>query len=104
MKRLTVSITLAIALCTQYVGLASARDVLYDARNGYMYCHPYIKKGLIGAGIGAAAGAVLGDKGERVGKGAKGAAVGAGAGLGYAYMRQKGLLGKAESVPPECRR
>jgi len=54
----------------------------------YFQRHPYQKTGLIGAGAGAAAGALLGGRGGIV----KGAVLGGGAGLGYQYLKRRGTF------------
>lgn len=54
--------------------------------------HPYVKKALIGGGIGAAAGALLSSEGRRTSGAVKGALVGGGIGLGYEYLRRQGTF------------
>jgi hypothetical protein len=56
--------------------------------------HPYLKRAGVGAGIGAAAGAVLAPDGARVDTAVKGGLIGAGAGLGYAYLKNRGYLNR----------
>lgn len=58
----------------------------------YMYDHPYVQKAAIGGGAGAVIGALLGQEGSRVDGAVKGALLGAGAGLGYEYLRRKGIF------------
>lgn len=62
----------------------------YRTRSGGFFReHPYIQKAVIGGGAGAAIGAVVARDGRRLNGAAKGALIGAGAGLGYEYLRRK---------------
>ena len=54
--------------------------------------NPYIKSGLIGAGVGGAGGVILSRSGKRGSGAVKGAAIGAGAGLGYQYLKNRGVF------------
>lgn len=54
--------------------------------------NPYIKSGLIGAGVGGAGGLILSGHGRRGSGVVKGAAIGAGAGLGYQFLKNKGVF------------
>lgn len=58
-------------------------------RPTYFQRHPYVKKALIGAGVGAGVGLLFSHGSRGV---LKGAAIGTGAGLGYEYLRQRGVL------------
>lgn len=71
---------------------AQARRYQHNSHT-YFQRHPYQKTGLIGAGAGAAVGAVFfGDK-HHMGRNAlRGAAVGGAAGLGYEYLKTHGKL------------
>ena len=64
-----------------------------NSTHTYFQRHPYQKTGLIGAGAGAAAGAIFfGDK-HHMGRNAlRGAAIGGAAGLGYEYLKKHGKL------------
>lgn len=100
---------ISFALCLTILGgsllcasAQSAQKVYYDRKQGYWYCHPYVKRGAIGAGIGGAAGAVLSSKGERLSNAARGAVIGGGVGLGYEYLRQKGVFGNTPPDKPNC--
>ena len=63
----------------------------YDYRPTYFERHPYQKSGLIGAGVGAAAGALMGNEYDRGGSAVKGAVLGGAAGLGYRYLQNNGM-------------
>jgi hypothetical protein len=54
--------------------------------------NPYLKSGLIGAGLGGGAGLILSGKGRRGSGVVKGAALGTGVGLGYQYLKKKGVF------------
>ena len=54
--------------------------------------HPYARKAVLVGGAGAAVGALVAPDGRRGGGAIKGALLGAGAGLGYEYLRRKGLF------------
>ena len=69
-------------------GDTSARCKTFWQRN------PYLKNGLIGAGIGGAGGLILSGKGHRGSGVVKGAAIGTGAGLGYTFLKKKGVFGR----------
>ena len=64
-------------------------------QNGQTYFqrHPYQKTGLIGAGAGAATGAIFfGDKHHTGRNALRGAALGGAVGLGYEYLKKHGKL------------
>jgi hypothetical protein len=65
----------------------------YRGYNGWGERHwsqqQYAKKGLIGAGAGAAIGGLMAQDGYRATGAVKGGLVGAGAGLGYEYLRRR---------------
>ncbi len=62
----------------------------YYRHNGtYFQRHPYQKTGLVGAGIGAAGGALLAPHHDRGNGIIKGAAIGGAAGLGYQYLKRR---------------
>jgi len=96
----------SLVLCLLVLGgsgiPAGAKNVYYDQKHGYWYCHPYVKRGTIGAGIGGATGAVLSSRGERLSNAARGAIIGGGVGLGYEYLRKKGVFGNNASDNPNC--
>ncbi len=56
--------------------------------------HPYVKKAAIGGGAGALLGGILAGDGSRMDGAIKGGLLGAGAGLGYEYLKQKGYLSR----------
>jgi hypothetical protein len=64
----------------------------HNQSGSYFYDHPYVQKAVIGGGAGAVIGAIAGGDGNRVNTAVKGALLGAGAGLGYEYLRQKGIF------------
>ena len=70
---------------SQYYRGADGKTHHYAKKPSYFKRHPYVKSGLVGAGVGAGAGLILGH-----GKGGviKGAALGTGVGLGYQYLKK----------------
>ena len=59
----------------------------------YFQKHPYQKTGLIGAGVGAAAGGLLFGEKHNTGRNmVRGAAAGAAAGLGYEFLKKRGTF------------
>ncbi len=66
----------------------------YDRYRTGLNAHPFVKTGLIGGGIGAATGALLGQDGDRADGAVKGALLGAGAGVGYQYLRNRGTFSR----------
>jgi len=71
---------------------AQARHYEYGAHT-YFQRHPYQKTGLIGAGSGAAVGAIFFGDRHHMGRNAlRGAAIGGAAGLGYEYLKKHGKL------------
>jgi len=58
----------------------------------FFYNHPYVQKAAVIGGAGAAVGALTAGDGYRMDGAVKGAAVGAGLGLGYEYLREKGII------------
>lgn len=102
MKLADIGFLLCMTILTESLLSASAQKIYYDRKQGYWYCHPYVKRGAIGAGIGGAAGAVLSSKGERLSNAARGAVIGGGVGLGYEYLRQKGVFGNNPPDKPNC--
>jgi hypothetical protein len=58
----------------------------------YFNDHPYVQKAVVIGGAGAAVGALTAGDGYRMDGAVKGALIGAGAGMGYEYLRQKNLL------------
>jgi len=59
----------------------------------YFQRHPYQKTGLVGAGAGAAVGAIFFGDRHHMGRNAlRGAAIGGAAGLGYEYLKKHGKL------------
>jgi outer membrane lipoprotein SlyB len=101
LKRMVSSLSLMLMLFAATIVPASAHNY-YDYRDNryydnnrfgsYMDRHPYIKKAAIGGGAGAAIGALVARDGSRVNGAVKGALIGAGAGLGYEYLRRKGVF------------
>jgi hypothetical protein len=73
----------------QYYG----RPGYYQAYTRYER-HPYLKRAGIGAAAGAGLGAVLAPDGARLDTAVKGGLIGAGAGLGYAYLKDRGYLNR----------
>lgn len=65
----------------------------YYRGGSYWSYHPYVKGGLIGAGIGAAAGGLLSNGEDPVAAGVRGAVVGTGAGLAYQYLKGRSYGG-----------
>ncbi len=59
---------------------------------GFMDRHPYVQKAVVGGGAGAALGAIVARDGNRMNTAAKGALIGAGAGMGYELLRRKGVF------------
>lgn len=70
---------------SEYYRGADGKMHRYVKKPSYFKRHPYVKSGLVGAGVGAGAGLILGH-----GKGGviKGAALGTGVGLGYQYLKK----------------
>lgn len=65
----------------------------YDQQNRFQWEeHPYVKKALIGGGGGAVLGGLLSSDGGRMDGAITGALLGAGAGMGYEYLKNKGIL------------
>jgi len=91
MKKLLALLLVVFSIGTAMVTPAEARYRDYNYNGGYGY-HPYIQKALIGGGIGAVAGAVLGER-DPVGAGLKGALIGSAAGVGYEYLRSGRYVG-----------
>jgi len=71
-----------------------ANHVTLHSVKTYLDKHPYQKKAAIGAGIGAAAGVLLSPRGAAGSGLVRGAILGAGAGAGYEYLKQKGIIDK----------
>jgi hypothetical protein len=77
---------------------AMAQDRYYDRhynqnQNRFEWQeHPYLKKALIGGGGGAVLGGLISSDGGRMDGAITGALLGAGAGLGYEYLKNKGIL------------
>lgn len=77
---------------------AGVRDYLgyghpYRTDSGrYFTRHPYVQKAVIVGGTGAIVGAIASGEGQRLSGAAKGALIGAGVGVGYEYLRQKGIF------------
>lgn len=96
-KALAVSMAGLVILGTVGVLTADAHsryDRDYRGRYGSTYFdrHPYQKSGLIGAGVGAGAGALLARDGRRTSTAVKGAVLGGAAGLGYQYLKRQGTF------------
>lgn len=83
MKKLLATLLLLLSVGVYVLAPAEAH---YRDYGGYGY-HPYVQKALIGGGIGAVAGGLLGRR-DPVGAGIKGALLGSAAGMGYEYFRQ----------------
>lgn len=86
MKKLLATLLLLLSVGAYALAPAEARGYRDYGYGGYGY-HPYVQKALIGGGIGAVAGGLLGSR-DPVGAGIKGALLGSAAGLGYEYLRQ----------------
>ena len=90
MKKSLISAMMAVMLLgTSGVLPSNAKD-----HPGYFKRHAYQKTELIGAGVGAVAGGVLSGDKHRKKNVVKGAVVGAGAGVGYQYLKKKGVIPK----------
>lgn len=88
MKKLLASLLMILSIGAFTLAPAEARyRSYYDNRGGFGY-HPYIQKALIGGGIGAVAGGLLGER-DPVGAGLKGALIGSAAGMGYQYLSSR---------------
>ena len=89
MKKLLATLLLLLSVGVYALAPAEAhyRDYGYGGGYGGYGYHPYIQKALIGGGIGAVAGGLLGSR-DPVGAGIKGALLGSAAGLGYEYLKQ----------------
>jgi hypothetical protein len=87
MKKLLAMLVLLFSMGASIMAPAEARYHGYDRYNGGYGYHPYVQKALIGGGVGAVAGSLLGER-DPVGAGIKGALLGSAAGLGYEYLRQ----------------
>lgn len=72
---------------------ARHNDDYYYYNNRQSTMSPYVKKALIGAGIGALASGALSRDGFSSGSIIRGALIGGGAGVGYQYLRNRGYLG-----------
>jgi len=77
-----------IAAFVLALGVISFGYLIPVQAEGYFHRHPYQQKAAIGAGVGAAAGAVLGGKHHRGSGALKGAAVGGVAGTGYEFLKR----------------
>jgi len=91
MKKLLATLLLLLSVGAYALAPAEARGYRDYGYGGYGY-HPYVQKALIGGGIGAVAGGLLGSR-DPVGAGIKGALLGSAAGLGYEYLRQSSYGG-----------
>lgn len=90
MKKMVYLFLLLITLISAQVLPAHA----YNNRDYNMQAHPYVKKALIGAGIGGLAGGILGSRNDStLRNGIRGAALGAGLGIGYEYLKGRGVFG-----------
>jgi hypothetical protein len=92
MKKLLALLLLLFSVGAYTLSPAEARYYGYDNNGGYFGYHPYIQKALIGGGIGAVAGGLLGRR-DPVGAGLKGALLGSAAGVGYQYLRSRNNYG-----------
>jgi hypothetical protein len=92
MKKLLATLVLLFSMGVCTLAPAEARHYGYDRYNGGYGYHPYVQKALIGGGVGAVAGGLLGRR-DPVGAGIKGALLGSAAGLGYEYLRQSSYGG-----------
>lgn len=63
-----------------------------SAIGNFFYNHPYVQKAVLVGGAGAAVGALTAPDGYRGQGAAKGAMVGAGAGMGYEFLRERGII------------
>ncbi len=75
MKAALTSLTLCLLILGGNGIPARAKNVYYDQKHGYWYCHPYVKRGAV---------------------------IGGGIGLGYEYLRRKGVFGNDASDNPNC--
>lgn len=97
MKKMALALLTGITVLGSGAVPALAHDP-YDGHNDYNRNrfqweeHPYVKKALIGGGGGAVLGGLLASDGGRLDGAVTGALLGAGAGLGYEYLKTKGIL------------
>ncbi len=73
----------SLAFPTKALAYHDDRD--YD-RYGYVDRHPYVKKALIGGGLGAVAGGLVASRGNKTNGALTGALLGSTLGLGYQYL------------------
>ena len=93
------AMAIALMLLTGFTALPA--KAYYDPYYGHAYSyyhhgllaqHPYVKKALIGGGIGAVAGALLSPEGAHGSGAVKGAMLGGAAGLGIQYLQNRGIF------------